>query len=298
MHDVTIIGGSYAGLSAALQLGRARRSVLVIDAGERRNRFASHAHGFLGQDGVPPGAIAAKGRAEVLAYETVRWLAAPATAVKVIDGGFSVNAAGAEHASKRLILATGVTDQLPDLAGLQERWGQTVFHCPYCHGYELHRGRLGVLASNAMSAHHAVLVSEWAGAKQTTLFLNGMDEPDAEVRALLDPRGVEIERARVVGAEGDAPRIDVRLEDGRLTPLDGLFVVARTAINQAFATQLGCALDESPVGQFYKTDAFKATNVPGLFACGDAGLAMGSVSFAVADGAMAGVATHRSLVFG
>ena len=126
MFDVIIVGGSYAGLAAALQLGRARRSVLVVDAGLRRNRFAASSHGFLGQDGQAPQAISAKGRAEVSAYPSVRWLEATAGQVRAVGDGFALRAGGEEHASRRLILATGVVDELPAVEGLTERWGKTV----------------------------------------------------------------------------------------------------------------------------------------------------------------------------
>jgi thioredoxin reductase len=284
-------------MAAALQLGRARRSVLVLDAGQRRNRFAASSHGFLGQDGQSPDAIAAKGRAEVLAYPAVRWIDASAREAKQIAGGFIVRAGGEEYRSKRLILATGVRDELPAIPGLSERWGHTVFHCPYCHGYELGKPALGVLATNPLSIHHASLVSEWAAPDQMTLFLNGAFELDAEQLAELQARRIRVERERVIAAEGEAPSIDVRLQDGRTTRIGGLFVVPRTVIENSFAQQLGCAIEEGPVGHFFKTDATKETTIPGVFACGDAALAMGSVTFAVADGAMAGVAAHRSLVF-
>jgi thioredoxin reductase len=297
MHDVVIVGGSYAGMAAALQLGRARRSVLVFDAGQRRNRFASHSHGFLGQDGQSPEAIAAKGRAEVLAYPTVKWIDAAVREATRIAGGFVVRTAEQEYQSRRLILALGVGDELPQIPGLRERWGQTVFHCPYCHGYELNKPPLGVLATGELSLHHAVLVSEWGAANQTTLFINGSFEPNAEQLVTLQARGVQVERERVVRVEGDAPAIDLQLQDGRKTRLEGLFVVSRTVIESAFAKQLGCGLEEGPMGPYYKTDATKQTTVPGVFACGDVALPMGSVSFAVADGAMAGISAHRSLVF-
>jgi thioredoxin reductase len=297
MHDVIIIGGSYAGMAAALQLGRARRSVLVLDGGHRRNRFASHAHGFLGHDGQSPEAIAVKGRTEVLAYPTVEWRDAVVRQTAADAGEFIVRTEDQEYRSKRLILATGVGDELPSIPGLRERWGQTVFHCPYCHGYELNKPPLGVLGTNPLSVHHAVLVSEWAAANQMTLFLNGAFEPDTDQLADLQARGISVERERVIRAGGDAPSIDLTLQDGRTTRLEGLFVVPQTVLENPFAKQLGCALEDGPVGQYYKTDLTKETTVPGVFACGDAALAMGSVSFAVADGAMAGVATHRSLVF-
>ena len=185
MYDVIIIGGSYAGLAAALQLVRARRRVLILDAGQRRNRFAGHSHGFLGQDGQPPGAIAAKGKAEVLAYPTVTWKdALAAEAVRTPDG-FVVRADGDEFRGKRLILATGVVDELPAVPGLEERWGKRVFFCPYCDGYEFGLGSLAVLATSPQSARFAILISEWAGPGQTTFFLNGQPEPDAHELAQL-----------------------------------------------------------------------------------------------------------------
>jgi len=296
MHDVIIIGGSYAGLSAALQLGRARRRVLVLDAGQRRNRFASSAHGFLGYDGQPPELITAKGRADVLAYSTVAWREATATAARPIAGGFAVQAGSEEHHARRVVLATGVVDELPPTPGLAERWGRTVFHCPYCHGYELDRGRLGVLATSPLAMHSALLVSEWSAPGQTTLFLDGAFEPDAEQLAALASRGIGIERERVAAVEGDAPAIVLRLRDGRTSPFDGLFVLPHTRV-APLAQQLGCALDPGPLGSFIKTDLTKETTTLGVFACGDAASAAGSVALAVADGVMAGVAAHRSLVF-
>ena len=162
MHDVIIIGGSYAGLAAALQLGRARRRVLVIDEGVRRNRSASHSHGFIGQDGVDPAAIAAKGRAEVLAYPTVKWLDARAESAARIEGGFAVTAKNGErHEAERLVLALGIVDQLPDIAGVKERWGKSVFHCPYCHGYELNQGNIAVIATSPQSVHQAMMLPDW-----------------------------------------------------------------------------------------------------------------------------------------
>lgn len=297
MYDVVIIGGSYAGLAAALQLGRARRQVLILDAGQRRNRFASHAHGFLGYDGEPPDSIAAKGRAQVLAYPTVSLEQLTATEVHALPGGFSVRAGDREFRSRKLVLATGVVDELPAIEGIGERWGNSVFHCPYCHGYELNLGRLGVLATSPHSIMHALLVSEWAGTGQTTLYLNGTGEPDAQQQALLAARSIRVERTPLAAAEGSAPSIDVRLRDGRVERLDGLFLAPRTRLPGHFAEQLGCELEQGPTGAYIKTDSMKQTSVPGVFACGDIANPMTTVSSAVGDGAMAGASAHRSLVF-
>ena len=297
MHDVIIIGGSYAGLAAALQLGRARRRVLVLDAGQRRNRFATSSYGFLGSDGRSPDEIAARGRADVAAYPTVTFREGRVTEIRAIEGGFSARAGDDEHRGKRIILATGVVDQMPAIPGIAERWGRSVFHCPYCHGYELDMGSIGVLASSPLSMHQALLVSEWAAPGQTTFFLDGAFEPEPEQLAELAARRIQVERERVVAAGGEAPVIEIRLADERVVRLDGLFLAPRQVLADRFAEQLGCELEAGPNGPYYKTDFTKETTVPGVFACGDVGLPAPAVALAVADGTRAGIAAHRSLVF-
>jgi thioredoxin reductase len=291
--DVIVIGGSYAGLTAATQLARARRRVLVVDAGQRRNRYARHSHGFLGQDGREAAAIAADGRAQLMKYPTVRWVEGAATQAVAQDGGFRITLAnGSAFQGRRLVLATGVVDQLPALPGLAERWGDTVFHCPYCHGYELEQGRIGVLATSALSMHHALMLPDWG---TVTLFLNGAFEPDAEQLDRLAQRGVTIERTPVRAISG---RSTVELRDGRAVEMDGLFVVSRLYSGSPLADQLGCEMEEGPMGQYVRTDMVKATSVAGVYACGDAARATGNVALAVADGTMAGVGAHQSLIFG
>ena len=297
MHDVIIIGGSYAGLAAALQLARARRRVLIMDAGQRRNRYAARSNGFLAQDGKPPEEIVAKGKADVLAYSTVTWQQTVAHEVRAVADGFAVRAGNEEYFSKRLILATGVVDELPAIPGLAERWGKTVFHCPYCDGFELEMGRIGVLATGATSARLAVLASEWAAPGQTTFFLNDAFEPTEDDLAQLSSRGIAVECERVIGVSGDEPAIALRLQDGRTHAVRGLFVMTHTRMAAPFAERLGCELETGPHGAYCKTDATKETTVPGVFACGDAALPTSTVAFAVADGTRAGTAAHQSLVF-
>ena len=292
--DAIIVGGSYAGLSAATQLARARRRVLVIDGGQRRNRYASHSHGFLTQDGSGTAAIAAEGKAQLLAYATVTWRDGTALqAMASSDGdGFDVTLADGSVVHGRLVLATGVIDELPLVEGLAERWGSSVFHCPYCHGYELEQGAIGVLATGPLSMHHALMLPDWGTA---TFFLNGAFEPDAAQLAQLAARGVTVVRTPVAQIDGVA---DVVMADGSRHAMAGLFVATRTRLASALAGELGCALEEGAMGPFVRTDEQKASSVPGVFCCGDAGRMAGSVAFAVADGAMAGVAAHRSLMFG
>ena len=228
-----------------------------------------------------------------MAYATVTWAGGRAERAEKTDHGFRVvDADGQSHEAKRLVLATGVIDDLPPIPGLAERWGRFAFHCPYCHGYELMNGRIGVIAASPLSMHHAMMLPDWG---PTTLLLNNAFEPDAEQRAQLERRGVvlEAEPIREVGGE----RADVMLTDGRILPFEGLFILQRTCMASPLGEQLGCDLEEGPLGTFIKTDATKETSVPGVFACGDAARAAGSVALAVGDGSLAGAATHQSLIF-
>jgi len=293
-YDVIIIGGSYAGISAATQLGRARRKVLVIDGGERRNRFAQSSHGFLTRDGTAAAEIAAIGREQLRAYSTVRWMDGQAERAEAADDGFRVvTRAGEALAARRLVLAMGVRDELPNVPGLAERWGKSVFHCPYCHGYELDQAPLGVLAASPMSMHHAMMLPDWG---PTTFFLNDAFAPDDEQRARLERRGVVIEGGAVERVVGE--RADVVMRDGRIFPLAGLFTLPRVSPSTPMAEQLGCEVEEGPMGTVIRVDERKTTSIAGVYACGDAARMGGSLPLAVSDGVIAGVAAHQSLIFG
>jgi thioredoxin reductase len=291
-HDVIVIGGSYAGMAAALQLVRARRSVLIIDAGRRRNRNATHAHGFLGQDGVDPAVIARTARAQLEAYPTLAWRDDVAIAASGTRDAFVVRTADSgTFAARRLLLATGVLDALPAIPGLQERWGRSVFHCPYCHGYELDQGRIGVIAAYPMSVHQAQLLPEWG---TITFFLNEAIELDDVASRDLQARGVAIERTPIAAIDGHA---DVVLADGRRLAFAGLFTAPKNAPSTPLAEAMGCLLMETPMGTQVQTNDAKETSVPGVFACGDTARIPHSLSLAVGDGAWAGANLHRSLVW-
>ena len=293
IYDVIIVGGSYAGISAGLQLARARRKVLVMDSGQRRNRFARSSHGFLGQDGRDPAAIANEAREQLLAYPAVEWMSQPAVAATQDGDGFVVTGADAQQfKARRVILASGVVDELPDIPGLAERWGQQVFHCPYCHGYELNSGPIGVLAASPIAIHHALMLPDWG---PTTFLLNGIFEPDAEQLESLKKRGVTLVRERVLSIAGE--HAEVTLAGGRVMHFAGLFTQPRTRMASPLAALLGCEFEAGPTGQFIKVDAMRETNVPGVFACGDAAVAAGNVATAVGDGARTGAAAHQSLMF-
>ena len=294
-HDAIIIGGSYAGLNAAMQLARARRRVLVIDDNRPRNRFAARAHGVMGRDGVPGSEIAAEARTQVAAYPTAAFRRGEVVNARQGSCGFEVDLADGERVTgRRLVLAYGVQDILPDLPGVKERWGQTVLHCPYCHGYEIGGGPIGVLGAGPMSVHQAVMVAEWG---QVVLFLDGKLEPDADQSRMLARRGVIVEATPVTALEGEGWALDgARLADGRLVPLKAVFVGPRLRLNGDLAQVLGCEIEDTPMGQMIRTDDLKQTTVPGVFAAGDAARIMSNVTLAAADGVMAGIALHRSLI--
>ena len=301
-YDAIVVGGSFAGLSAAMQLARARRRVLVVDAGRPRNRFSRASHGFLGQDGRSPAAILETARTQVLAYPTAGFRADEATHAEQRGGTFAVAlASGVTARARRLVLATGIVDELPDLPGLRERWGTTVLHCPYCHGYEVADGRLGVLAVGEPSVHQALLLPDWSA--DVTLFTNGTFEPTAAHRDALATRGVRIEPRPLAGLVGDGPAlVGVRLrgadggpDGGEVVALDALFTASRTRMASPLAEQLGCAFDDGPFGPVIRTDARKETTVPGVYAAGDAARAPHNATWASADGVTAGISAHQSL---
>lgn len=294
---VIIVGGSFAGLGAAMQLARARRRVLVIDSGLPRNRYAHASYGFLGQDGRRPAEILDTFRAQVLAYPTARVLSGDIVDAERLGGDeFKVTlSSGDLYLAERLLLATGVVDELPSVSGVQERRGSTVLHCPYCHGYEVGDRRLGVLATSEKAMHHATMLPDWSGS--VTLFTNGVFAPSAEERIALTARGVRVEEEPVDALMGDAPALTgVRLRDGRVVEIDALFTPTRTRMASPLAEQL-CAFDDGPFGPIVRTDANKETTVQGVYCAGDAARVPHNATWAAADGATAGVSAHRSLVF-
>jgi thioredoxin reductase len=295
-HDAIIIGGSFAGLSAAMYVARARRSVCVIDAGSPRNRFAAHSHGFFAQDGSEPGTMLATARAQVAAYPTASFVQGEAVGAAKEPDGFSVTlATGEVLEGAKLVLAFGISDELPAIPGVAERWGRSVIHCPYCHGYEFSGRRLGVLNVSPMSLHQAMLIAEWG---PTTFYLNGGAEPDAAALDGLRARGVAIEPAPVRALHGeDAGLSAVELADGRMSAVDALYLGPRTRLNSGIAQQLGCEMEEGNSGPVIRTDEQRMTTVPGVYAAGDITRSMHNVTFASADGVTAGIALHRSLVF-
>lgn len=303
-HDAIIVGGSFAGLSAALQLARARRNVLVIDAGLPRNRFASESHGVLGHDGKPGTQLLAEARQQLLAYPTAKVFSGrvsrvqtgPSTGSGQATAGFVVETEDGLRwfTGRRLLLATGVADVLPEIPGLRERWGQTVVHCPYCHGYEIGGGAVGVLGTGAMSVHQAQMFADWG---DVTLFTQGVVEVSAEERALLAARKVKIEASPIAELLGTAPALEsALLQDGRRVAIKALLVGTQVRMASPLAEALGCAFDDSPFGPIVRIDAWGTTSVDGVYAAGDMARVPHSITFAMASGVAAGIRLHSSLI--
>ena len=301
-YDVAIVGAGFAGLSAALQLARARRTICVIDGGEPRNRFATTSHGFLGHDGKTPSEIRTTAIDQLCRYDTVDFRttmvtkAAACTVPDAPDRLFDITLSdGSLIETHRIILATGVRDTLPDIPGLNERWGKTVLHCPYCHGYEVRDTEIGVIATMPQSSHQAMLLPDWG---PTTYFTQSGPTPDQDTLMTLRDRGIAIETSPIVEILGTAPVIEgVKLADGRILAIRALFVGPTVSMPNPIAEMLGCQFETGPQGPFIEVDASKETNVPGVFAAGDAATAGHNATLASAAGVMAGVAVHQSLVF-
>lgn len=294
MLDVAVIGGSFAGLTAALQLARASRSVVVIDGGAPRNRTSSGAHGVAGWDGVAPSEILARFRSDAAAYPTVSFQDAMVEAVSGAEDDFHLTlSTGETLTARRIVLAHGVRDRLPDVPGLAEGWGQRVLHCPYCHGYEVRGERLAVLAVHPMSAHQALMLrADWSG--RVSLITNGIAGLDL---AALAAAGVEIIEAELHAACSTTGGIDLRLSGGGTERFAALFLGPETSLAGSPAAMLGCDTGDGPMGAFVEVGPMAQTSVPGVFAAGDVARPMPNINFALADGAQAGTGCHASLVF-
>ena len=292
--DVTVVGGGAAGLSAALTLARARRRVVVIDAGEPRNAPAEGVHAFLGHDGIPPAELLGRGRAEVIGYGGVL-LEGRAVTARRDERGFTVALAdGRQITSRRLLLATGLVDHLPDIPGVAERWGRDVIHCPYCHGWEVRDRAIGVLGTSPMSLHQAFLVRQWSA--DVTLFAGSVPLEDDE-RERLAARGIAVVEGDVTGLEITEDAISgVRTADGTLTPREVVMVATTMVARADLAEGLGLALTEHPMGAYLDADATGRSAVDGVWVAGNARNLAGQVVAAAAEGTFAAAQLNADLV--
>jgi thioredoxin reductase len=294
MPDVIIIGGSFAGLAAATQLGRARRSVLVLDNGLPRNRFAAHSHGFLGQDGTPPLEILRTARRQLETYPTVTLRTGRAIAANQVDSGFDIELeSGTRLNARKLILAHGMADDLSTLPGVEACWGKTVFFCPYCHGFEIADQKLGLLLRHGDALDLARFYKEWTS--DFTLLTNGAPIDDIVRKTLADMQ-VKIIDDTVLSLEHENGELRAVMTAAGPVPLDALFTHPPTRFTTNIGVELGCDTKDGALGPFFAVDHQQETTIAGTFAAGDIARPAPSISYAVADGVAAGVFAHRSLL--
>ena len=294
--DVVVIGGGAAGLNAALILARSRRSVVVVDAGEPRNAPAVGVHGFLSRDGMPPAELLERGRAEVGGYggEVVP---GEVTSVSRRGDGFAVRLAdGRELGARRVLVATGLVDELPEVPGLRERWGRDVLHCPYCHGWEVRDQAIGILAAGPRSAHQALLFRQLSSDVTFFTHTGSLTVDDAERLAARDIRLVDGEVAAIEVA--DDRLVGVRLADGTVVAREAVAVAPRMSARTGFLADLGLQPEEHPsgAGAYIPCDATGRTAVPGVWVAGNVTDLSAQVGAAAAAGAFAAAQINLDLV--
>ena len=296
MNDVIIIGGSFAGLAAALQLGRARRKVTVLDTGLPRNRFAGHSHGMLGHDHKPPLDILADARRQLTRYPTIRLVNARADGISGAIDDFSVLTADGESLeARRLILSYGVVDQIPDVPGYAEGWGTAIVPCPYCDGFEVAGQHWGLVWSGPQSMNQVRLFHDWTD--RLTVLADGHDlAPD--IRTDLARRHVAIADGRIVGiARHGEHKATVKLDAAPDVAVDILFAHPRTKPSASLHESLGLDTITTPTGIALKVDERRETSMPGIYAAGDlANPGMPSVTTASWQGATAGISAQQSML--
>lgn len=293
LYDVIIIGGSYAGLSAAMALGRSLKKVLIIDSGKPCNSQTPHSHNFLTRDGETPANLAAIAKAQVLAYPTVEFIDGLAENAKKNADGFTI--ATADHQifkAKKIVIAAGVKDIFPSIKGFAECWGISVLHCPYCHGYEVKGKTTGVIANGEIGFEFTKLISNWT--KDLTLFTNGVADINPGDQAKLLAKNINIvekEIDEIIHENGIVKHLEFK--DGSTYPLDAVYARVGMEHNTKIIADLNIELSEQG---YVAVNAFKQTNVAGVYAAGDCTTMMRSVASSVADGNLAGAILNKELV--
>ncbi len=294
--DAIVVGAGPAGLSAALMLGRARRRVLVIDAGRPRNRFAAHMHGVLGNEGAVPGDLTRRGREEAERYG-VEFVEDDVETVESSDDGLTTVTGDGIHRSRALVVATGITDELPDIPGLEEHWGKSVLHCPYCHGWEVADQRLGVLATSPGALHQVQLLRQWSDHVAFFSADLGSLEPDTQRR--LQSRGIQLVTSRVVGILGDGDAVSgVRTEDGEITEVDAIFTAGVPRPHDDFLAGLDLKREDLPFdeGSFIAVGPDGQTSHDRIWAIGNVVNPSANVPMSIGAGSFAGGAVNGFLV--
>lgn len=292
--DAIIIGGSYSGLAAGMALGRALKKVLIIDSGKPCNAQTPHSHNFLTQDGSTPSAIATLGKLQVQFYNTISFFNGLATSGKKTDKGFYIQVASGEtFSASQLIFATGIKDIMPAIDGFSDCWGISAIHCPYCHGYEVKNEKTGLLGNGEMGYELSKLISNWT--KDLTLFTNGISTLTQEQTQKLEKHPIKIIEKEIERLEHTNGYIqNIIFKDGTKTPAKAIYAPRPFEQHCSIPEALGCELTEEG---YIKADAFQATTVNGIFACGDNVTRMRAVANAVSMGTMAGVAASKKTIF-
>ncbi|TDX83614.1 thioredoxin reductase [Neorhizobium sp. R1-B] len=296
MDDVIIIGGSFAGLAAALQLGRARRKVTVLDTGLPRNRFAGRSHGMLGHDHKPPLDILAEARQQLARYPAIRLVNARADSISGTIDNFSVLTGDGESlGARRLILSYGVVDQMPDVPGYAESWGTSIIPCPYCDGFEVAGQHWGLVWSGPQSMNQVRLFRDWTD--RLTVFADG-HEISSDIRADLAGRNVPVVDGRITGvARHGSHNATIKLDTGPNVAVDILFAHPRNKPSASLHESLGLATADTPLGVVLKVDERRETSMPGIYAAGDlTNPVLPSVTTATWQGAMAGIFAQQSML--
>ncbi|WP_431279903.1 NAD(P)/FAD-dependent oxidoreductase [Leifsonia poae] len=293
--DIAIVGGGPAGLSAALALVRARRAVTVIDGGQPRNRFAPHMHGVLGHDGLPPTELLRRGRAEIEGYGGV-FVDGDVTSVSVEEGSILISAGGEVVHARRLLAATGLRDELPDIEGLREQWGRGVVVCPYCDGWERRNGVIGILATSPQSVDQAQLLRQWSD--RIVYFANLIGEPDADAERRLVARGIRIERREVarIRTDQDDRLTGVELTDGEIVDVGAIFTGPTMYPLDELLLSLGATTTGAHGIRWVAIDADGRTSVPNVWAVGNVVDPRANVPVSLGAGALIAGAINADLV--
>ncbi|MBS1680456.1 MAG: NAD(P)/FAD-dependent oxidoreductase [Bacteroidetes bacterium] len=291
--DVIIVGGSYAGLSAAMALGRALRTVLIVDANMPANRFTPYSHNFLTQDGKTPSEIGILSKLQVDAYPTVKRIEGfVVRSWKAYDGFVVQLKTGAQFSCNKIILATGIIDILPDIPGFSDCWGKSVLHCPYCHGYEVRNKNTGIIGNGEYAFEFGALISNWT--QNLTIFTNGTSILTDDQRSKLGKHKIHIVEDKIKAIQHQNGYLNsLFFENGKVVYLSVVYTRPSFKQHSDVPEQLGCELTQDG---YIKIDSSQKTTVNGVFACGDNVTRLRTVANAVAMGTASGIAVNKDLV--
>ncbi|MCV9932407.1 NAD(P)/FAD-dependent oxidoreductase [Flavobacterium sp. LS1R47] len=292
-YDVIIIGGSYAGFSAAMALGRSLRKVLIIDSGKPCNQQTPYSHNFITHDGKKPSDINAKAKKQVLKYPTVSFLEDKVSKVLKKESDFEINTQkGETFTSRKILFTTGLKDIFPKINGFAECWGISILHCPYCHGYEVKNEKTGIIANGAMGFEFTKMVSNWT--KDLTVFTNGETSLTKEQSTILEKKNITIVETQIdYFQHNEGKLMSIIFKDGTKTAVKALYAKPPFEQHSLLPQELGCEITEQGL---IKVDAFQKTTIAGIYAAGDNSTFVRSLALAVSSGSVAGALINKELI--